>query len=661
MRGAFLCAAFLAAASYADDTTRRPIPAVKVATPPVVDGDISDEVWKGIPEHTGFLDPNTGKPVSDQTKVRIAYDAKFIYFAFEMSDAKPDEITARETQEDSRFSGMNFNTEDCVDVRLDPFNVGLGRDQTWFSVNAIGTRSAMFGGGRGKKTEWKGAWKAFSKRTSTGWTAEMQIPWAMLNYPAKRGPQNMGINFARYNNRVKVLSYFSDLGPNELEERQGVWIGVEAPAPEKPKVSILPYILPGFDDKNRPTFRSGVDARYPITPELTAVASLNPDFGTIEGAVESVGFTRTERFVPERRPFFLEGATFFRSGDVFQLGQLFYPRRIDRFDFGTKIYGNVTPKDSIGLLQTVTFGDRFDFVGKYKHQTSPREFFEVFANTKNAWNDKASLGALGYSKEWNKFGIGAKIGASDDNGQTAVSKFANIQYQDKQNLTYIYYTDIADDFRAPDGLQGFTGIRGPSIYEQIQYKWKTGPLRETNIEMYADYQELTDGTPFNRGVGANGFFALNHSDIALNLNYQNYLYDDLRDHFVTLGFTKGWDNRFANFGFDFSFGTLSNEKFNAMSPKFAYRLAKGLDVSYVGFVQNFAGLTKQNILTASYELDPTRQFGSRMVENNGDVNWYLSYRDSGKKGMEWFAILGDPNARKFRRMLQFKFVFPFSL
>lgn len=658
MRGLFLFAAFLAAATYADDGTRRPVPAVKIASPPTIDGDISDEVWKGVPAHTGFIDPNTGTAVSEQTTVRVAYDAKNLYFAFEMSDAKPDEILGRETQEDSRYSGMNFNTEDCVDVRLDPFNVGLGRDQTWFSVNAIGTRSAMFGGGRGKKTEWKGAWQAFSKRTATGWTAEMSIPWAMLNYPAKSGPQTMGINFSRYHSRVKLLSYFSNLGPNELEERQGVWVGVEAPAPPKPKVSFLPYVLPGFDDKNRFTFRSGVDARFPITPELTAVASLNPDFGTIEGAVESVGFTRTERSVAERRPFFLEGAGFFRSGDVFQLGQLFYPRRIDRFDLGTKVYGNLTPKDSIGLLQTVTFGDRLDLVGKYKHQRTPREAIEVFANIKDAVNDKANLTAVSYGNEWNKLGTAAKLGVSNDNGKTAFSNFYNVYYQDKHNLTYLYYTDINEDFRVPDGLQGFTGIRGWSIYENVMYKWRGGPLREMNIEAYADMTSLSDGTPFNRGAGFNGFFALNHSDVALRVNYSDYFYDRLEDNFATVGFTKGWDNRFANYGLDVGFGKLSNEKATTLSPRFSYRLAPGFDFSYSGFFQNFLGHTKQNILTASYELSPTQQFGTRLVERDGDVNWYLSYRDSGKKGLEWFAIIGDPNARKFRRMVQFKFVVP---
>lgn len=658
MRGFLFLAAFLAAATYAQDDVLRPVPANKFASPPVIDGDVGDEIWKSAGELTDFWDPSTGSKTAEQTTVRIGYDAKYIYIAFVMTDSKPDEILGRETQEDSRFSGNNFNTEDCVDVRFDPFSVGLGRDQTWFSVNAIGTRSTMFGGGRGKKTEWKGAWTAATKRTATGWTAEMQIPWAMLNYPTKTEPQNMGINFSRFHQRVKIQSYFSNLGPNELEERQGIWTGVEAPAPPKPKVSFLPYVLPGFNDMNRGTFRSGVDARYPITPELTAVASLNPDFGTIEGAVESVGFTRTERFVAERRPFFLEGAGFFRTGDSFQLGQMFYPRRIDRFDLGTKVFGNVTPKDSIGLLQTITFGDRLDVVGRWKHQFSPREAFEVFGNVKDAWNDKANVVQMAYGNEWNKLGVSAKLGHSNDNGKNAFSNFYNVYYQDKHNLTYLYYNDINEDFRVPDGLQSFRGIRGWSIYENINYTWRNGPLRMFNTEAYGDYFSLSDGTPFNRGAGFNMFAAPHRSDMGYQINYSNYIFDDLRDQLFQVGATKGWENRFANIGLDIAVGTLANEKASYLIPKFAYRFARGLDFSYQGFFQNFVGHTKQNILTASYELSPTRQFGTRLVELDGDINWYLSYRDSGKKGLEWFAIIGDPNSRKFRRMFQLKMVFP---
>ncbi|MEQ1932667.1 MAG: carbohydrate binding family 9 domain-containing protein, partial [Fimbriimonadaceae bacterium] len=266
--------------------TKRPLQAVKLEAPPSIDGDISEEVWKKIEPVTGFWDAQQGRIVDEQTIVRIGYDAKFIYVSFELQDTKPQEITAAETQEDSRFANDNGNlAEDMVDFRLDPFSTGTSAGSSIFSVNAIGTKSAILGGGRAKKTEWKGEWKAFVKRTATGWTAEMQVPWAILNYPTKKGPQDIGINFFRYHNRLKLPSYWANIGPNQREELQGIWTGVVAPAPPTPKVSFLPYVIGGIDDKNRLISRAGLDVRYPISSEITAVGSLNPDFGPIEGAV----------------------------------------------------------------------------------------------------------------------------------------------------------------------------------------------------------------------------------------------------------------------------------------------------------------------------------------------------------------------------------------
>jgi hypothetical protein len=45
----------------------------------------------------------------------------------------------------------------------------------------------------------------------------------------------------------------------------------------------------------------------------------------------------------------------------------------------------------------------------------------------------------------------------------------------------------------------------------------------------------------------------------------------------------------------------------------------------------------------------------------GGTNWYLSFRQSGNRGAEYYLILGDPNAVSFRTSLILKAVFPFSL
>ncbi len=650
------------AGAQAQEGAKRPLPAIKFETAPTIDGDLSDEVWRKAAPITGFWDISQGRQVDEQTHCHIGYDSKFIYVAFDIRDSKPDLITAKETVEDSRFSsssnGSETLSEDIVDVRVDPFTSATMQGSSIFSVNAIGTKSARIGGGRAKKTEWKGEWKAFVKRTPTGWTAELQIPWQIMNYPYKKGAQNFGINFFRYHNRLSLPSYWSNIGPNSREELQGVWTGVETPAPPQPKISILPYVIGGIDDKNRLISRLGVDARFPINAEMTAVGSLNPDFGTIEGAVESVGFSRTERFVAERRPFFLEGSGFFRAGMGFDIGQLFYPRRIGRFDLGTKIYGKLNKKDSIGFLQTLTFGDRLDAVLNWSHQESPFESYGIFANVKSSDADKANVVSASYMREWGKLALATRYARSDDNGNSSLASSNSLWYSDKRNFAFLAYNDTNDDFRLPDGLLGFTGIKGYEFYDELTFDWRNGPVRSSRSEFSLSWNSLLDGTPFQRGGSAETFLGLRNGwGGEVSGNY--YDFNGLIDREVKLAIIKGWDNRFSKIGIAVGGGTIESEGMGFYGIEASQRIGKGFDIGYRGFFQNYQGHTQQNILTVAYEISPTRSFGGRIVTGNADTNWYLSFRDAGKKGTEWFVILGDPNSRKFRRMLQVKAVFAF--
>src|SRR2546421_3279465 len=65
--------------------------AVRAAKAPVIDGDLSDEVWQKAPEITGFTqhDPSDGKPATQKTIVKVAYDDNAIYFAAKLEDTNP--------------------------------------------------------------------------------------------------------------------------------------------------------------------------------------------------------------------------------------------------------------------------------------------------------------------------------------------------------------------------------------------------------------------------------------------------------------------------------------------------------------------------------------------------------------------------------------------
>ena len=69
-----------------------------------------------------------------------------------------------------------------------------------------------------------------------------------------------------------------------------------------------------------------VDLRYGVTSSLSLNATVNPDFGQVEADPAQLNLTAFVDFFCEQRPFFVEGASIFQTGDY----DLLYSRRIGR-------------------------------------------------------------------------------------------------------------------------------------------------------------------------------------------------------------------------------------------------------------------------------------------------------------------------------------------
>ena len=185
-------------------TVRREIRAVRLSPPPVIDGDLSDPCWKQAVRADRFTDVLYGTPVADQTAVFLGYDARNIYVAFHAYDSQPRSIVARQTKR-----GVFPRGDDFVAITIDPFHTHKSAYRSRFVVNPLAAQFAQLGGGRGTKLEWEGKWQAAARITAEGWTAEMAIPWSILNYPAVRGPITCGINFDRFQQRTQTHSFLT--------------------------------------------------------------------------------------------------------------------------------------------------------------------------------------------------------------------------------------------------------------------------------------------------------------------------------------------------------------------------------------------------------------------------------------------------------------------
>src|SRR5712692_9951035 len=86
-------------------TTKRELPAIRLTSSPVIDGDLSDPCWQQAARTDRFTDELYGNPVQDQTDVYLGYDDKNVYIAFHAHDSQPQAIIARQTKRGTPLSG----------------------------------------------------------------------------------------------------------------------------------------------------------------------------------------------------------------------------------------------------------------------------------------------------------------------------------------------------------------------------------------------------------------------------------------------------------------------------------------------------------------------------------------------------------------------------
>ncbi len=633
------------------------VPAVKSA-PPKIDASFDDPAWQTAPTVTGFVDIASNHLVQDQTFVKITYDEKYIYAIFDCRDSIPTQITARETVRDNKFQNQtNGETEDNVELQLDCFRTHKPGEVSHFSVNAIGTPSAALAGGRGNKAEWKGDFLVEAQKTKTGWVAHMQIPWASLNYPHSTAPMDMGIDFYRYQTHTNITSMWSNVGPLGLYDHEGYWTGVQVPPSAfHPHLSLLPYVL-GAVDTQTGAVHTGLDARYTVTPELTAVGSLEPDFSTVEGAIEGIQFSRTERYVPDLRPFFLEGQGYLNVPLKYAgIGQFFYPDRIPNFDLGLNVYGKLDPLDTMGFLNAYDFDGRNDMVTRFSRNYGPNTNAGVFISEKTSPGDDNTLASFDYHDKWGKAGfenISATTQGTNAGGGASVENFS---YEDKLLVWDLLYEDLSNNFNAEDsyipqiGIKGFTGVMA------WFNNWQHGYFRDFQLTFVPDYTWHSGGQVYQRGVDFQ--LALDsRSDTHYQLEYNYNRYDASSDQTLTLTFIRGVTNRFCQWGLGYQFGILNDEPASFITPQVSFRVLKKLDLTYAGSILNLGGVTQQHIFTANYELSPTKAIGGRVVSQTGGTNAFLYYHNSGGKGTEMYFLIGDPNALTFQKIVEVKFIF----
>ena len=406
MRTTLLAIAALAAAALplhaADDADGHPtITITRAPSGITVDGDLSDPAWKSATRIDKWWETNPGDNTEPKAKSvgYLMYDDKYFYAGFDMDDPNPKQISSPFNDRD-HISG---NTDDYAGVILDTRHDH--KTAILFLATARGIQyDAVSDDTTGNEDSSPDFfWDSAAKINDHGWTLEIRIPLSSLRNDA-RDPQEWGIMLYRNWPRDRRYQMFANKlprGGNCFICNENTLAGL-AGLPPAGHMIVAPYATAkqvgeprdglGSQFVNRPVgSNAGADLKWTPTPDSVVDATVNPDFSQIESDVAVI--TANERFaifLPEKRPFFLEGVELFSTPI-----QAVYTRTItsprwggrSTGKFGSNAYTFLVAQDRGGgaVILPSAFGSDVAFqefkstdaIGRVRHDFSKNSFVSM--------------------------------------------------------------------------------------------------------------------------------------------------------------------------------------------------------------------------------------------------------------------------------------------
>jgi len=254
----------------------------------------------------------------------LYYDDNALYVGARLHDPNPDSVSYTLSQRD------DFGNADWAGISLDPYSNNVSAFT--FIVTAAGVEiDGLESSGNGFDNTWNAVWRSAVSKTEYGWSFEMKIPYSAIRFPNK-DIQDWNVNFGRSVRRNREMSYWNPVDPQVFGEitQSGKMVGlkgIQSPL----RLSVTPYttgyLENSYDNalgeqtwKRRVT--GGMDLKYGLNDAFTLDMTLIPDFGQTISDQQILNLGPFEVQFNENRPFFLEGT------DLFQIGNVFYSRRI---------------------------------------------------------------------------------------------------------------------------------------------------------------------------------------------------------------------------------------------------------------------------------------------------------------------------------------------
>jgi len=409
-----------------------------------VDGNLDEAVWQHATkmELAYENNPGEGVPASVKTEIFFYENGKSFNVAIKAYDPDPSQIRASLRDRDALWA------DDNVGIIIDTFNDE--RSGYEFFVNPLGAQADMRmddSNGWDEDPSWDAIWDSAGKITDFGYVVEISIPFSALRFPDTEG--ELIWNVAGWRNyprdvRMQMATYKSDRNLecnlcqfDQLTGFKNVKAGnnfqltptlTVSRADEKPDV-------PGPWQNGDIEVEPGLDVRWGITKDIVLNATINPDFSQVEADAGQLDVNSTySLFYPEKRPFFLDGASYFDTSNF----NFVHTRNIADPDFGAKVTGK-TNSHSYGLMLANDNNTSFLLPG---NQGSDIAELEESSNIAIA-RYKVDVG------ERNNVGVLVTNRSATDYNNTLVSIDGSYWFSKADSLTYQFaYADTQN----PDSL-----------------------------------------------------------------------------------------------------------------------------------------------------------------------------------------------------------------
>jgi hypothetical protein len=327
-----------------------------------------------------------------------------------------------------------------------------------------------------------------------------------------------------------------------------------------------------------------VDARYAITPQVSAFATVNPDFATIEADQEQINLTRFELSLPEKRPFFLEGAELYQ-----QRIRTFYSRRIPDIRGGAQVLGTqgAWTFAGLGALSEPASDSRIAVysVGRVQRALGSSNVALMFANRTLGGENRGSLGMDATLFFTRTLGLTAQLVQSWGPSSAGTwAYFLRPAYDSPTSHFHVRYQHLGDQFAENTNAIGF--VRDDDRREVDVALEHTFWVRQGLVE------QLEYGSNYNVYWSQGGVLRSWQVDESVDVELRNRVSlsaahteefkryeDDFRNRQTEL--RVGYNTReFQSAAVGYQFGRNFNSDFQLWTAAGGYKLSDGLSLEY---------------------------------------------------------------------------------